>query len=464
MKNKIFMMEQDEKKKSVGSGEGRWYKIIDNEWKIPMMVRLTVVGVRNYCKHKEADLPALFERYPLGSKLYLYVVPEGMRFAGAVKVKDEMNQRIGFVSKTERHLILLAIPKNGMLGCVVVGHSLEDKSMTVEVENRVGVKEPLIRNAKAAEEKMKLMTTEHDENLIEQTLLLLGLMKVENPDLETIKKSAMEYAEICCTSLDGETTFSREEILHRLKGLDQGNGMFTDVIKDIFEQKKDLGKRGEEMMTRVYQEQYKRIKKSAYMKGDGGKSKLENYIEKLKFLNGKKLTSEVIEKEILRLSELQAGELEGTYVENIESDKGFAKALYSLNYSLRATYVLYTRRIMIEYLEKLKEENRPADFINKGLSDEEILRADKELRSVVGTYGMQDIVNKLYKMSDEGKVDLLANATDMYNELLRIGMPKEGNSYSTFSGYYTPEKKVKRKKSQANKASKEVTDAQTDTK
>lgn len=463
MKNKIFMMEQDEKKKSVGSGEGRWYKIIDNEWKLPMMVRLTVVGVRNYCPDGEAGLPKLFGEHPVGSKLYLYVVSEGEKFAGAVKVKDEMNQRIGFVSKTERHLILLAIPENGMLGCVVVGHSLEDKSMTVEVENRVGVKKPLIRDVKA-EEKMVLPMTEHDEKLIEQTLLLLGLMKVENPDLETIKKSAMEYAKICCTSLDGETTFSREEILHRLKGLDQGNGMFTDVIKNIFEQKKDLGKKGEEMMTRVYKEQYKRIKKSAYMKGDGGKSKLENYIEKLKFLNGKKLTSEVIEKEILRLSELQAGELEGTYVETKESDKEFAKALYSLNYSLRATYVLYTRRIMIEYLEKLKEENRPADFINKGLSDEEILRADKELRSVVGTYGMQDIVNKLYKMSDEGKVDLLANATAMYNELLRIGMPKEGNSYSTFSGYYTPEKKVKRKKSQANKASKEVTDAQTDTK
>ena len=279
MKNKIFMMEQDEKKKSVGSGEGRWYKIIDNEWKIPMMVRLTVVGVRNYCPDGEAGLPKLFGEHPVGSKLYLYVVSEGEKFAGAVKVKDEMNQRIGFVSKTERHLILLAIPENGMLGCVVVGHSLEDKSMTVEVENRVGVKKPLIRDVKA-EEKMVLPMTEHDEKLIEQTLLLLGLMKVENPDLETIKKSAMEYAKICCTSLDGETTFSREEILHRLKGLDQGNGMFTDVIKDIFEQKKDLGKKGEEMMTRVYKEQYKRIKKSAYMKGDGGKSKLENYIEK----------------------------------------------------------------------------------------------------------------------------------------------------------------------------------------
>ena len=463
MKNKIFMMEQDEKKKSVGSGEGRWYKIIDNEWKIPMMVRLTVVGVRNYCPDGEAGLPKLFGEHPVGSKLYLYVASEGMDFAGSVRVKDEMDQRIGNVSKTERHLILSAIPENEMLGCVVVGHSLEDKSMTVEVENRVGVKEPLIRDVKA-EEKMVLPMTEHDKRLVELTKMMLGMTKEEHGDRERIKRIAKEYAEICCTSLDGETTFSREEILHRLKGLDQGNGMFTDVIKDIFEQKKDLGKKGEEMMTRVYQEQYKRIKTSAYMKGDGGKSKLENYIEKLKFLNGKKLTSEVIEKEIQRLSELQAGELEGTYVENIESDKGFAKALYSLNYSLRATYVLYTRRIMIEYLEKLKEENRPADFINKGLSDEEILRADKELRSVVCTYGMQDIVNKLYKMSDEGKVDLLANATDMYNELLRIGMPKEGNSYSTFSGYYTPEKKVKRKKSQANKASKEVTDAQTDTK
>lgn len=329
------------------------------------VVELTVVGIRNYCPGGKEGLTTLFKRLPVGSTLYLKVNPSGTEYPGAVAVYDGLGSIIGFISKTERRFIKPAIPKDRMLPCKIIGHSMEDLCLYVEAENSVGFEDPYIRQTSVESGELIFAMTQHDLHLYTMTHLLLTQLKSDNPDLNQILSLANEYSTICCTSLDGESSFARADIQYYLKKLNKGNGMFDNVIHRIHEDTKDLGRMCQDMKIRVYRDQYKRIFTDAYTKKGGKPSQLETYIKTLAYNNGGKLTKEVVNVEIQKLSQLLSNEFMGSFVKASETDEDFAKALYSLNYSLRAIYIMYTRRIKREYLlgmhESFIEKDKPTE-------------------------------------------------------------------------------------------------------
>lgn len=326
------------------------------------IVELTVVGIRNYCPGGNDGLPALFQRLPVGKTLYLKINPPGSKFPGAVSVYDGIGKTVGSISKTDRRYIELAIPQDGMLPCTVVGHSLEDHCLFVEAENNVGIKDPYIRKTTAEPGELIFSTTSEDEHLKTLTQLMKTQLAQPAPDLQELLELTNEYASVCCTSLDGETSFSRADILRELKKVNAQNGMFDEVISRIYEDTKDLGRRNEDVKVRVYRSQYERILASAHAKKNGRASELETYVKTLAFGHGGNLTEDVIRAEVKTLSEQLVHELMGGFVQAIETDKDFATALYSLNYSLHSIYIMYTRRIKREYLiNMLKEEGIAVD-------------------------------------------------------------------------------------------------------
>lgn len=318
-------------------------------------VELTVVGIRNYCPQGEEGLPALFERLPVGTTLYLKINPTGSKYPGSVSVLDGLGTMIGNISKTDRRFIELAIPKDGMLPCKVTGHSMEHLCMYIEAENNVGFKEPYIRKTAAEPGEQIFGITKDDEQLLNLTQLLLTQLKAQNADNKQLLILATEYAKICCTSLDGETAFTRADILRYLRSRNEGSGMFDHVISTIFEDTKDLGRAYNDVKVSVYRSQYGKIFTSAYEKKNGQPSELETYIKGLAYCHGGRLTEEVVKAEVEKLSQQLANEFMGTFVKASETDEDFATALYSLNYSLRAIYVMYTRRIKREYLLSMLE-------------------------------------------------------------------------------------------------------------
>lgn len=174
-------------------------------------------------------------------------------------------------------------------------------------------------------------------------------------DCRELVEVANEYAKICCTSLDGETSFARADILRQLRKVNNGNGVLDNAINKIFEDTKDLGRKYNDVKTTVYRNQYNRIFASANTKKQGKPSELEIYIKSLAFRNGNILTREIIKEEVDKLSMQLVNEFMGTFVKASETDEDFATALYSLNYSLRAIYIMYTRRIKREYLLEMLE-------------------------------------------------------------------------------------------------------------
>lgn len=330
----------------------------NTEGQMSQMVKLTVVGIRNHCPGGEKGLPNLFTRLPIGSELYMRINPSGSKYPGAVTVIDNLGKEVGNIAKTDRRFIELAIPKEGMLPCRVVEHSLEDLCLYVEAVNNVGIKEPYIRETTIEDGETVFGLTEHDIRIQTMTQLLLTQLNSKNPNEEQILKLAKEYAKICCSSLDGDTTFARDEILRSLDKFNKDRGIFNSVRKDIFEKTKDLGRKYNDVKKRVYLNQYKRIFTSAYAKKGNKPSELEAYMDTLKFKNGGILTKEVMNSEIKKLSEQLSREFMNNYVKACESDEDFATALYSLNYSLRSIYVLYTRRIKREYLLKQLDANK----------------------------------------------------------------------------------------------------------
>lgn len=334
--------------------------IIEVKFDTPQKVTIEVVGVRNYIKNMGLELPELFAKYPKGSTMFLRTNKTGEKYPGSVSLLILLGgnfYQLGSLGKVVRRYIELAIPKDGMLPCTVVGHSLEHKAIYVEAINDVGIKKPYIRNSAPEENEIIFETTEHDKKIQMMTQMLLTLLDSDNPTAEQILAIAKEYAKICCTTLDGDTVFKVYDIRRKLEALNEkSNNMFDDVISEIFENEKDLGRRQNDVKTRVYLEQFNRILESA-KKGEKGKSsQLDSYIKSLKFVNGGKLPKRVVEDEIKHLSELLAKELMGRYPEAVDNEIEFAKALYSLNYNLRSMYVLYTRRIKRDYLLTMLQE------------------------------------------------------------------------------------------------------------
>lgn len=123
----------------------------------------------------------------------------------------------------------------------------------------------------------------------------------------------------------------------------------------MFEQHKDIGRLRNDVKTATYRSQFERIKQMAMKKDANGHSPLDYYVKDLRFRNGDRLTKEIVDKAIIHLSGLLSKELHNSYQQNIDCDENFATALYSLNYSMKAIYRMFTRRIKLDHLKEIKK-------------------------------------------------------------------------------------------------------------
>ena len=428
-----------------------------------MTVEITIVGIRKYLANGEDDYPELFARLPIGSTVYLRKEPTGSQFPGSVSVWDDNGQKIGNIAKTERRYIELEIPEGEMLPVEISGHSATDNCMYVKAENNKGFSKPYIREIELMEGETVFPMTSYDQRIRELTSMMktkINMLKEgKASNADSLLTTAREYAQYCCKSLDGETSFSRADILQHLRNLIEAYPEIKDVYTDIYEQHKDIGRMYNDIMTQTYLEQYERIKENATCKGENGSSKFDDYRGNLEFANGGSLTDEMIRKEILCLSELLAKEMEKNYKKYTESDEAFAKALYSLNYSWNGIYRLYTRRIKLELLKGMLEENtrgcKPVErslyrvdavlgtkeelfhFVYPELAEDEAWRIHDAVKRVVRLQGIQMICEYLMRLKNDNKVLLPSTPSPVYAELVRMGMPNgEGFNEVTFRKYY----------------------------
>lgn len=324
-----------------------------------MKLTLTIVGIRNYLPNGAADYPELFARMPIGTTVYLRREPTGSKYPGSISVWDEECNQIGNVSKTERRYIELDIVQDEMLPVTISGHSAEHNCMYFEAENKNGVKQPYIRQVALEEGETVFPLTAHDDRLLKLTdMMRTKLRRLDNASTDnaaSLLTTARQYSEMCCSSLDGETSFNRADILIELRTLKNKYSELSPVYSAIFESHKDIGRAQNDVKTEVYRNQYQRIRQEAQQTDAEGLSPLDYYIEDLKFRHGDRLDTTTIDQEILHLSTLLARELENSYIANKDSDEGFASALYSLNYSLQAIYRMFTRRIKLDRLKEIKQ-------------------------------------------------------------------------------------------------------------
>ena len=434
-----------------------------------MIVELTVVGIRNYLPNGEADYPKLFARLPIGTTVYLRKQSEGEKYPGCVYVYDEEARIIGSLTKTERHFIELEIPKDLMLQAKIIGHSAADNCLYIEAENTKGFSVPYIRQIEltGSETAIPLTTLDNKIKLFTSSMkTMIDSLKKDGDasNVDSLLRIAEKYQTCCCQSLDGDTSFSRGEICQELRILLNQYPALKDVYSVIYEQHKDLSTKEEQ--TNVFRKQYGRIYERAMLKEEHGSSFLEDYIEKLTFLNGGQLTTEIVQNEILSLSSLLAKELCNNYVMFIKTEESFAHVLYSLNYSLNGIYILFTRRIKLEYLQSLLanlSDNVAADHTTRlkdvstnpdeSISKEELTflihpsvtqeqekqKIHGELVNLVRNNSIVNICDHLKSMAKSKRILLPANPGNAMTELQRLGMPgtdKKGFSYKNFQKYY----------------------------
>ena len=434
-----------------------------------MMVVLTVVGIRNYLPNGEADYPQLFKRLPIGTTVYLRKQSQGEKYPGCVYVYDEEARIIGSITKTERRFIELEIPKDLMLQAKIIGHSAADNCLYIEAENTKGFSVPYIRQIEltGSETAIPLTTLDNKIKLFTSSMkTMIDSLKKDGDasNVDSLLRIAEKYQACCCQSLDGDTSFSRGEICQELRILLNQYPALKDVYSVIYEQHKDLSTKEEQ--TNVFRKQYGRIYERAMLKEEHGSSFLEDYIEKLTFLNGGQLTTEIVQNEILSLSSLLAKELCNNYVMFIKTEESFAHVLYSLNYSLNGIYILFTRRIKLEYLQSLLanlSDNVAADHTTRlkdvstnpdeSISKEELTflihpsvtqeqekqKIHGELVNLVRNNSIVNICDHLKSMAKSKRILLPANPGNAMTELQRLGMPgtdKKGFSYKNFQKYY----------------------------
>lgn len=327
-------------------------------------VIVNVVGIRHNLPNGEDDYQKLFARCPVGSMVYLRVVPEGEKYKGAVEVLDRGMQKIGNLSKTEKRLIILEIPKPAILPIKV--HSLcpEHNCIKVIAENTKGFDEPHIGHIE--KEKGETVFPVADKDTLRkrwegQMRALIGKLKANaeltEADLEELTEATRKYTPLCCTSIDGETQFTRAEILMYIDTIRvrYDYAPLTDAYWEAYELHKDQSKA--EDQTRIFREQYGRMRQYAQTHAEGKDcSPLKEYRDTLAFVNGGKLTREILEAEHIRLANLLSDTLDGKYVEWVKKDEEFAKNIYMLNYDLNSLYTLFTRRLKHEYIGQLLEE------------------------------------------------------------------------------------------------------------
>ena len=418
-----------------------------------MIVEITIVGIRKYLANGEDDYPELFAKLPIGSTVYLRKEPTGSQFPGSVSVWDDNGQKIGNIAKTERRYIELEIPEGEMLPVEISGHSATDNCMYVKAENTKGFSKPYIREIELMEGETVFPMTSYDQRIRQLTSMMktkINMLKEGKAgNADSLLATGREYAVYCCKSLDGETSFNRADILLHLRNLIEAYPEIKDVYTDIYEQHKDIGRMYNDIMTQTYLEQYERIKENATCKGENESSKFYDYLGNLEFANGGSLTDEMIRKEILCLSELLAKEMEKNYKKYTESDEAFAKALYSLNYSWNGIYRLYTRRIKLELLKARLQSSTQTNannqerneerfhYVHVDLDDEEAWHVHYAVKRLVDNYKLSDICKHLSQLKKERKVMLPSEASEMYNELVRLGMPNgDGFALKTFRNKY----------------------------
>ena len=434
-----------------------------------MMVVLTVVGIRNYLPNGEADYPQLFKRLPIGTTVYLRKQSEGEKYPGCVYVYDEEARIIGSITKTERRFIELEIPKDLMLQAKIIGHSAADNCLYIEAENTKGFSVPYIRQIEltGSETAIPLTTLDNKIKLFTSSMkTMIDSLKKDGDasNVDSLLRIAEKYQTCCCQSLDGDTSFSRGEICQELRILLNQYPALKDVYSVIYEQHKDLSTKEEQ--TNVFRKQYGRIYERAMLKEEHGSSFLEDYIEKLTFLNGGQLTTEIVQNEILSLSSLLAKELCNNYVMFIKTEESFAHVLYSLNYSLNGIYILFTRRIKLEYLQSLLanlSDNVAADHTTRlkdvstnpdeSISKEELTflihpsvtqeqekqKIHGELVNLVRNNSIVNICDHLKSMAKSNRISYPHTTKKVMKELQRLGMPGEGVrgfSYKNFQKYY----------------------------
>jgi len=397
-----------------------------------MTVELTIVGIRNYCEGGEEGYPVLFARLPIDSIVYLRKEPTGSRFPGSVSVWDDNNRQIGNISKTERRFIELEITEGEMLPAMISGHSAEHNCMYIKAENTKGFKEPFIREIKLMEDETVFPLTDYDQKIQQFTAMMKTKIKMLKDGMvknaESLLATAHEYALYCCESLDGETSFNREDILRDLKSLAVTYPQLNEVHSAIFERHKDVGRRYNDVKTKAYLDQYNRIKEKAFSVEGNSRSQMDDYVEKLKFANSGKLSKEVIEKEIANLSELLANEMMKSFEKNTETDETFATALYSLNYSMTGIYRLYTRRIKLDYL-KAYIQGFESDFH----TDDPQPSAEQSFENLIFDYGIFDTSARVVRLRDEIGARIrgaeLSDAGRFDDERARIDPAKQNEWY-----------------------------------
>lgn len=356
---------------------------IQNNNETPLKSKLktmifTIVGIRNYLPNGEADYPTLFSRLPIGTTVYLKKQPTGSPYSGSISVWDDECNQIGSMTKIERRFIELDVPKDGMLPVKVSGHSAEHNCMYFEAENKNGFKDPYIREVELEEGETAFPMAKQDNDLQTLTAFMMTMLKgLKNKDTvsDHFLSTANTYAQICCSSLDGETSFSRGNIMFEMQQHREKFQQLDPIYDEIFEKNKDIGRKYNDIKTEVYRSQYERIKQMALGKDKNGISPLDSYIKNLKFKNGDQLTPEIINSEIVHLSDLLSKEFNGTYYQNVECDEDFATALYSLNYSMKAIYRLFTRRIKLDHLKEIKKSLDEGSETTR--SDNETLTAQR---------------------------------------------------------------------------------------
>ena len=434
-----------------------------------MIVELTVVGIRKKLPNGEADYPQLFKRLPIGTTVYLRKRSKGEKYPGSVDVYDEEVNILGSLTKTERCFIELEIPKDMMLQAKIVGHSSVHNCLYIEAENTKGFSVPYIRQIKLTGSETVIPLTTLDNNIkiftSSMNTKIDSLKKDGNAtNVDSLLCIAEKYQACCCQSLDGDTSFDRGKICQELRILSNQHPALKGVFSAIYEQHKDLSRK--DVQADVFREQYGRIYERAMLKKAHGKSFVENYIKKLKFCNGGQLTTKIIQNEILSLSILLDKELDNEYSTLIKDEESFAHALYSLNYSLNGIYILFTRRIKLEYLQSLLanlSDNVAADHTTRlkdvstnpdeSISKEELTflihpsvtqeqekqKIHGELVNLVRNNSIVNICDHLKSMAKSNRISYPHTTKKVMKELQRLGMPGEdvrGFSYKNFQKYY----------------------------
>lgn len=421
-------------------------------------VKGSVAGIRHNLPNGEADYPEFAKRVPVGSYVYLEVVPKGEKYSGSVRILDSEGEPIGSMGKSDRQFFKLDIPEDSTLPVKVIEHAFDDNAIVVWHINKNGFEEIPPYEIENKYDEPRIDFCKEDEELCTLTKIMLTLVRkytegeaMTEAGLKELCKIGDKYAQVCDASIDGSTLFSRAEIKTRLEKLCKKHDVLHPIFRSIFEIYKDMSKK--DYQTKIYREQWERVRKKALQKNDKGKSFLDEYEENLKFQNlilpGSPLTEDVIRKEIARLTQLLSDSTQNKYQPLIQDDSKIAHHLYSWVYSLQSMYLFFMWRIKLNYMYNLlgvetqqvaeKEEEDMFRYIHHNVTKlDEKREVTQRVKNIVKG-NVIDICNQLKELQDTRLITMPSNITEAKAELVRMGMPSDethGYSYKNFAKEY----------------------------